>query len=232
MQATRSSHASRDSRDCFWAGSQGGTPFGVFDLLSHLYPIINALLRTLLAVDSGDLFHDCNPAATSHATPQAINEQSIRADLGHAQPLHNQTSEAFKPCSSWETQRDGIERPKSTLIPPLMTTLPERASEAPGPQEVDRMNQLSSSSDPAFSPCAKPILQTSDISQPHQPICSVEDSSSWPNRHLDTMWAKNTSKLTSTDPLKAPQSSVLLQSSISHSQSEHCPLESDRPSIK
>ena len=230
MQTTRSNHISRDSRDCFWAGSRGGTPFGVFDLLSRPYSIINALLRTLSAVDSGDLFHDRNPAATTHAAPQAINEQLIWVDPGHTQPLHNQTSKPLKPRSSWETQRDGVGRPKSTLVPPLITTLPERASEAPGPQELDRMNQLSSSSDLAFPPCVNPLLQISDISQPRQPIRSVGDSSSWLNPHLDTMWANNTSKFPNTDPLKAPQSPVLSQSSIPHSQSEHSL--SDPPSIK
>ena len=76
------------------------------------------------------------------------------------------------------------------------------------------MNQLSSSSDPAFSSCMNPPLQIRDISQTR----SVEDSSTDP--HLDTLWAKNTQNLPSTDPLTSPQSSVLLQSFISHSQNE------------
>ena len=83
-------------------------------------------------------------------------------------------------------------------------------------------NQLSSSSDPAFSPCVNPPLPTKDTSQPRQPI-----RSSWPNPHLDMIWANNTPKLPNTDPLTSPQSSVLLQSSISHSQNEHSRLGSD-----
>ena len=80
------------------------------------------------------------------------------------------------------------------------------------------MNQLSFSSDPSFSSCVNPLLQTRDISQPREPTRSVEDSST--NPHLDTTWAKNTPNLPNTDPLASPQPSMLLQSPISRSQNE------------
>ena len=137
-------------------------------------------------------------------------------------------SEALKRRSSWETQRDGVERSKSTLTPPI-TTLPECTFEADGLQEVGRMKQLPSSSDPVLSPCVNPVLQTSDIAQPRQPIRSVGYSPSGPNPHLDTTWAKNAPN---TDPLTAPQPSVLLQGSISESQDEDSSSESESPIIK
>ena len=138
-------------------------------------------------------------------------------------------SEPLKRCSSWETQRDGVGRSKSTLTPPPITTLPEYTFDADGLQEVGRMKQLPSSSDPVFSPCVNPVLQTSDIAQPRQSIRSVGYSSSGPNPHLDTTRAKNAPN---TKPLATPQSSVLLQSSRFKSQDEHSSSESESPNIK
>ena len=43
-------------------------------------------------VGCGDLFHSPNPVSITLTTPQAINEQLIHVNPGHAQPLHNQPS--------------------------------------------------------------------------------------------------------------------------------------------
>ena len=80
-ETTRSSHTSRDSRDCFWASSREGPPFEVCDFLSHSLPIINTLFRTRSAVNSGDILHGPSPAATTHTAPQATNRQSIRVNI-------------------------------------------------------------------------------------------------------------------------------------------------------
>ena len=165
-------------------------------------------------------------ATTTQTAPKAIREQLIP---GHAQPLHNQPSEALKPRSSSETQGDGAGRPKSTPILSLITPRPECAFKADGPQEVGHMSQVSSSPDPAFLPCAGPLLRTSDISQPRQPILFIGSSSTLPN---PPPYTEKTPKSPNTDRLTELQTSVLLQSPVSYPLDGHSFSEGDCPNIK
>ena len=104
---------------------------------------------------------------------------------GHSQPLRDQPSKALKSRSSWETQRDGVSRSESTPTLPRMTTLPECAFEAHGPQNVDRMSQLSP---PRVY--MNRLLQTSDSAQPRQPIRPIGYSlHDWRKTRLVAMWA-------------------------------------------